>query len=680
MNQLYQSHSPYLQQHANNPVHWQLWTPETLSLAKAQDKPILLSIGYSTCHWCHVMAHESFEDQATADLMNQHFINIKLDREQRPDLDRVFQLAHQLMNQRGGGWPLTAFIDPRDLTPFFIGTYFPKTARFGLPSFVDILKRIAEVFANRRDDISAQNSSLRDALLAQSKIEPHAGQLDGAPINTAIQQLVQFCDPDNGGLGKAPKFPHPTQWQALLQLRAAIAGAAQQQVDELIHAALNGMQQGGLFDHLGGGFFRYCVDAEWQIPHFEKMLYDNAALLTLYSDAARLYSRHDYAATARLTADWLLREMQSSQGGFFSALDADSEHGEGDYYLWDAAAIQKALPKELSELALRAYGLDQPANFEDRWHLQRRASLNELAGATSIPLTAIPWQLEQARAQLLLARQTRVYPHRDDKQLLAWNALAVSAFIAAHRALNDDKYAQAAEQTLAFIECHLLNDGDLFASFSQGVAEFNACLEDYANYLNALLDSLQWRFSCARLNLAMKIAQRLLEQFQDAEQGGFFHTAHKAEKLLQRSRPFADEASASGNGMAALALQRLGLFLGDLNYVDSAEHTLRAAWAEINEIPYACATLLRALDDYLLPPEVIVVVGNTLALLPFRQRLQAYDAKTMVFYLDTSDDIPVRLIQKYPPPPKDAWAYRCKQGVCYAPISDVESLLNQSSV
>jgi uncharacterized protein YyaL (SSP411 family) len=434
------------------------------------------------------------------------------------------------------------------------------------------------------------------------------------------------------------------------------------------------MQNGGLFDHLGGGFFRYCVDAEWTIPHFEKMLYDNAALLALYSDAARLYARHDYANTARQTAEWLLREMQSAEGGFFTALDADSEHGEGDFYVWDHVTMQQALPADLSDLAQRAYGLDAPANFEGRWHLQRRVSFDALAAQTQVPAQFIPWQLEQVREQLFNARQQRTYPHRDDKQLCAWNALAASGFFAAFRALNDERYAHEADRALQFIADKLWRDQRLHASYSEGVAEFDATLDDYAHLLNALIDSLQWRFDHNRFNWAIAIAEQLLSRFADQENGGFYFTAADADHVLQRSRPFSDDATASGNGIAALALQRLGLFAGELRYLDSARDTLRASWSEISEIAYSCATLLRVLDDYLLPPDIIVVVGDTVAMLPFRRRLQAYDAKTLVFYLDRNDNIPAALQQKYPAPPKDAWAYRCKQGVCYAPVMDVEQL------
>ncbi|HET7675222.1 MAG TPA: thioredoxin domain-containing protein, partial [Gammaproteobacteria bacterium] len=416
-NQLIHETSPYLLQHAGNPVEWQPWGEAALARARAEDKPILVSIGYSACHWCHVMAHESFEDAETADLMNALFVNVKVDREERPDLDRVYQTAHQLLSRRAGGWPLTVFLAPDDLTPFFAGTYFPREPRHGLPDFKTVLTRIDEYYRTHRADIRGQAAALAEAL-ASMHPPAAAGEPDEEVLEKALQALAEQYDRRHGGFGGAPKFPRPSALQFLLETDDDAARE---------HAifTLARMADGGLFDQIGGGFCRYSVDAAWQIPHFEKMLYDNGALLGLYAQAYRLTGNERFAEVARLTADWVIEAMQSEEGGYFSSYDADSEGEEGKYYLWDAGQLRTLLTPDEYALAEARFGLDGTPNFEGRWHLNVHKSLAELAKDFEEPPQTVAEKLESIRTKLLKARAQRVPPARDDKILTAWNGLMI---------------------------------------------------------------------------------------------------------------------------------------------------------------------------------------------------------------------------------------------------------------
>jgi hypothetical protein len=405
--------SPYLKQHADNPVDWYPWKPETLRVAQAQDKPILLSIGYSACHWCHVMARESFEDADVADLMNRLFINIKVDREERPDLDQIYQAAHAVLTQRHGGWPLTMFLSP-DGTPFFGGTYFPKQGRYNLPSFPDVLKRVAAVYAEDRAHIEAHGKQLRGALaeglLAHGKSAP---LLHDAPLTLAVEQLTATCDPVHGGFGSAPKFPHAVELDFLLRYSRATASM---QTQTIVLHSLQQMARGGIYDQLGGGFCRYSVDEHWGIPHFEKMLYDNGLLLALYSDAWQTSGSQLFAQVVQQTADWVIREMQAPQGGYFSSLDADSEHEEGKFYVWQRDEVRSLLSDAEFSVAALHYGFDGAPNFEQHaWHMCDSMSLSEAAARLDLSLSQATERLASANRKLLAAREQRIRPGRDEK-------------------------------------------------------------------------------------------------------------------------------------------------------------------------------------------------------------------------------------------------------------------------
>ena len=616
-NRLAETTSPYLQQHADNPVAWWPWCQEALALARREDKPILLSIGYSACHWCHVMAHESFEDETTAKLMNRLFVNIKVDREERPDLDKIYQTAHQLLAQRSGGWPLTVFLTPDDLAPFFAGTYFPKQRRHGLLSFQELLIGVERAYREQPDAIREQNASLREAL---AQLDGPGSGLAGeplsdlTPLDQARRQLAGSFDKANGGFGRAPKFPHPTNLELLLRHYAATraAGSPDQPAREMALFTLERMVRGGLNDQLGGGFCRYSVDDHWMIPHFEKMLYDNGPLLTLCCDAWQLSGDAVFRDAAIGTADWVIAEMQSEEGGYFSALDADSEGEEGRFYVWDRDEIAALLSADELALITPLFGLDRAPNFEGHWHLHGYRTLAEVAAEQGRDPEAAATPLASAKAKLLAARAERVRPGRDEKVLTAWNALMIKGMLRAGRLLGREAYLASADRALAFIQDRLWRDGRLLATYKDGKAHLNAYLDDYAFLLDALLERLQTRFRPEDLDWAQALAEVLLSQFQDEANGGFYFTSADHEALLQRPKPMADESTPAGNGMAALGLQRLGHLLGEPRYLDAAARTLGAAAEAIRRLPYAHGTLLMALDEQLSPPEIIVIRGGTL--------------------------------------------------------------------
>ena len=560
--------SPYLLQHAHNPVDWYPWNEQALQRARDENKPILLSIGYSACHWCHVMAHESFEDEQTAALMNRYFINIKVDREERPDLDRIYQAAHQLLTQRPGGWPLTMVLTP-DQTPFVGGTYFPPKERYGLPGFRDILQRIHEFYTTNRDSIEEQNLSMLKAL--QQPAGQGTGQLNDAPLQRAQEELNTSFDKVHGGFGAAPKFPHVSNLLLLLRMPDSKA-------QEMALFSLRRMAEGGLLDQLGGGFYRYSVDERWEIPHFEKMLYDNGPLLQCYIEAWQLSGDEFFRQVAERTAGWVMREMQSAEGGYCASQDADTDGEEGGFYVWTQKECSSLLSGEEYAVASLHYGLDQPANFEGHWHLKISEPPKGVATALGYDLDKAQVLLDSAGKKLLAARNRRSILGRDDKVLVSWNGLMIKGMAYAGLQFGRQDLITSAEHAVDFIHNTLLRDGRLLASYKDGQAKYNGYLDDYAFLIDALLTLLQARWRDSDLHLASTLADALLEHFEDEGQGGFYFTADDHEQLIQRPKPFMDESMPSGNGVAASALLRLGHLTGDLHYLDAADKVLRAGW------------------------------------------------------------------------------------------------------
>ena len=697
-NRLAHETSPYLQQHAGNPVDWYAWGEEALQAARAQDKPILLSVGYSACHWCHVMAHESFEDAEVAALMNRHFINIKVDREERPDLDQIYQLAHQMMRQRSGGWPLTMFLTPAQ-KPFFGGTYFPKTPRYGLPGFADLLERVAQFYHSERAQIARQGEAILSGFerMQSARVAQHSG-FSAGPIDRAVENLAASFDACYGGFGAAPKFPHPTDLDLCLRrhdlsrMRQNAGGVqggagaidAAQQGDSLAMAihTLRRMALGGIYDQLGGGFCRYSVDAYWLIPHFEKMLYDNGPLLARYSDAWALTRDPLFAEVVEETAAWTMREMQSPAGGYYSSLDADSEHEEGKFYVWTPQQVRALLGDAEYAVCAPFYGLDQAANFEGgQWHLHVARGLDEIARTLGLTAQECGALLARSRAKLFAAREGRIRPGRDEKILTSWNALMITGMARAARVFGRPEWLASARAALDFIRGTLWREEEgpararLLATCKDGRAHLNAYLDDYAFLLAALIELMQTDFHGRDLAFAEALAESLLEQFYDPEPGGFFFTSHDHEKLIHRPKPGYDSATPSGNGVAALALQRLGHITGESRYLDAAERTLRLFYPALAQHPDGCASLLMVLEEAIEPPRVVVLRGPKVQLRQWRRVLdQTFLPATLILALAPgAADLPPLLAKPIVPAAVNAWV--CQGVTCLAPVDKLETLL-----
>jgi len=619
VNRLARESSPYLLQHAGNPVHWWPWCEEAFAQARQTGKPVLLSIGYSACHWCHVMAHESFEDEASAEVMNRLFVNIKVDREERPDLDRIYQLAHQALTQRAGGWPLTLFLDAQSRLPFFAGTYFPKAARHGLPPFVAILERVRDWVDNHPDDLSAQNAALADFLADSGRAPASASGIDSAsleaaPIDAALSSLESSFDAVWGGFGGAPKFPHSGEIGFLLDAAdRSDKPADAERWRRMALLSLRRMAEGGIHDQLGGGFCRYSVDARWEIPHFEKMLYDNALLLPQFARAAALSGEAIHRDAAEGIVDWLAREMRADDDGHFAALDADSDAGhghpeEGAFYVWTQEQLRSLLSDADFALAAARFGFDRPANFEaQHWNPLLAASTDHLANQLKQPDAEIAARLDDIRDTLLKARAQRPRPGLDNKRLTAWNALLASGLFRAAGWLRRPDWAERGQAILRFLYAKVWIDGRLHASHQGGVARFRGYLDDHAFVLESLLDSMTLHPQAQWLDWARALADDLLTRFEDRAEGGFFFTADDHETLIARLKPFTDEATPSGNAVAARALLRLGRLTGDTRYLDAAERTLTAASAQFNRHPQACTQMLATLREWLNPSAHVVI-------------------------------------------------------------------------
>ncbi len=675
--------SPYLAQHATNPVDWYPWGPEALERARRENRPILLSIGYSACHWCHVMAHESFEDPATAALMNELFVNVKVDREERPDIDRIYQTAHQMLTQRGGGWPLTMFLTPGDQQPFFGGTYFPPAPKYGMPSFRDILQRVADYFRTHPAEIAKQNAALTQAFAdMQPTPVDSADRLQAGPLKLARGVMARDFDRNAGGFGGSPKFPHPTYITFLLRQWRATAGSDEPDLQSLFMATLTltRMAEGGVYDQLGGGFCRYSVDAEWTIPHFEKMLYDNAQLLGAYAEAAVATGDPLFRTIALETAEWVLRDLRSPEGAFWSTLDADSEGHEGRFYVWTPDEVRSHLERQAYAVFAGRFGLDRDANFEGQWHLRASRPVDAIAAEQGLTAEAVNSHLQSARTTLLAVRNARVWPQRDEKLLTSWNGLMISGLAIAARALDREDLAVAATRAVDFLRSTLwqatASGMRLFAVHKDGRTRFPAYLDDHAFLLAGLMDLLETRWRSADLAFAIDLAEILLAHFEDREAGGFYFTADDHEALLHRPKAFQDDAVPSGNGVAALALGRLGALLGEPRYLDAAERVLKGAWSLIERYPQAHATLLMALEEYLEPVDMVIVRGDTAEVTQWLSEAnRLYSPRRLMFGIPTdAADLPEPLAAKRP---ADATvAYLCRGTTCSEPVRSLSAVIS----
>ncbi|MEO5658145.1 MAG: thioredoxin domain-containing protein, partial [Nitrospiria bacterium] len=605
-NRLIHETSPYLLQHAHNPVDWYPWGEEAFAKARAEGKPILLSIGYSACHWCHVMERESFENDSIAGLMNHSFVNIKVDREERPDLDQIYQSAFQVFNRRGGGWPLTIFLTPEG-KPFHAGTYFPPEDRHGMPGFPRVLETVATAYRDKADAL-AQTGDQAVAILEKIDAPEPPGAAPGREaVAHAVEMLTRFFEPMHGGFGSGPKFPG-TMALSLFVRQSRAAGDA----DALRRASftLHMMADGGIYDQLGGGFHRYSVDAQWLVPHFEKMLYDNALLIPLALDLFQATGDAAFARVARETAEYLLREMRHPEGGFYSTQDADSDGHEGTFFVWTPQEVEAVLGPDESRMFCRAYDVTPRGNFEGKNILRVVLREDALAAEFRLPVEEVRTRLAEAKRRLFATRERRVKPFRDEKILTGWNGLAVTAFARAAMVLDEPRYAEAAVRTVDFLARSLTRDGRLLRTWKDGRAKLNGYLDDYAFLADALVDVYHATGDSRHLDWAVRLVETILAQFWDDDGGrGFFMTSRDHETLVTRPVSGVDQSIPSGGSQAVFALLRLAAHTGRADYRERAERILALFGKTMEENPFGYANLLGALDLSLAGPTEIVIVG-----------------------------------------------------------------------
>ncbi|MBI2964088.1 MAG: thioredoxin domain-containing protein [Deltaproteobacteria bacterium] len=666
--------SPYLLQHAHNPVDWYPWGGEAFTAARRDGKPILLSIGYSACHWCHVMERESFEDAETARLMNELFVNVKVDREERPDLDEIYMSCVQMMTGHGG-WPMTVFLTAQG-EPFYGGTYFPPSDRHGLPGFRRVLRAVAEAYHGRPNEVRQTASRLLAALRRGDSSTASDGPLDGALVERAAERLSAAHDGRFGGLGRAPKFPNTIVFS--LFLRAFRRSGRKALLDVTTHT-LRKMAEGGIYDHLGGGFHRYSVDERWLVPHFEKMLYDNAQLARLYLDAYRASGDGFFLAVAEDILRYVSREMRSPDGGFYSTQDADSEGAEGKFFVWERSEVLRLLGEEDGEIFCRVYDVSDVGNFEGANILHLTLSDEQAARMFGREPAEIRDRLARGRRRLFEAREARVKPFRDEKILAAWNGWMISAYAQAHRDTAKAEYREIAERAARFVTEQLGPAERLLHGTKDGEAKVPAFLDDVAALGIAFLDLFETTFDAAHLDRAERLGRRLIDDFWDEGAGGFFFTGPAHERLIARTKPVHDGSVPSGNSMATELCLRLHAFTEDERYLDKGERALRLHLQGMQDDPFAHANLLAALDFHAGRPEEIVIVarGGASGARTLLDPLGRHYQPNQVLVCYDPQSPPARL----PPFARDKplvdsrpTAYVCHRNTCSPPLTDWPSL------
>jgi len=679
-NRLIHESSPYLRQHAHNPVDWYPWGREALDRARDENKPILLSVGYSACHWCHVMEHESFEDEPTANLMNEHFVNIKVDREERPDVDHIYMNAVQMLTGRGG-WPMTVFLTPEG-KPFYGGTYFPPQDRHGLPGFRKLLVAVARAYRDKPDEVQKTVTQLMAALAGVDAHQPSAEPPDASVVSSAAAALARAYDQTHGGLGQAPKFPNEAALDLFLR---AHRGGGEPRYLEMVTHTLRQMARGGIYDQIGGGFHRYSVDERWLVPHFEKMLYDNAQLVPLYLSAHQVTGDSFFAEVARDVLDYVAREMRSPEGGFYSTQDADSEGEEGKFFLWSAEEVRALLGDEIAEVACRYWDVSPEGNFEHRNILHVTLEVEQLANMFRRDLEETRRILDDARRALFQAREQRIKPGRDEKVLTAWNALMISAFAKAAEVLGDRRYRLIATDAVAFVESKLRHPNRpdrLLSTYKDGIAKLNGYLDDYAFFVAALLDVFETTQEQRYLDRAVALTDSLLAHFWDADAGGFFFTSDDHEALIVRSKPAFDGSIPSGNSVALRNLLRLHHYTENGDYLERAETMLRLFAGPMREQPFGFANMLCAVDFHAQQPQEIVVVAANGAAetdLLLRKLARVYTPNRTLRIVDPAraDRLPPLLQGKGTVEGKPT-VYVCRNRTCSAPATEwaeIEPLL-----
>ncbi|TFJ94274.1 thioredoxin domain-containing protein [Lentibacillus salicampi] len=613
-NHLIHEKSPYLQQHAYNPVNWYPWGDEAFEKAKQEDKPIFLSIGYSTCHWCHVFAHESFEDAEIASYLNDYYVAIKVDREERPDIDSVYMKVCQMMTGQGG-WPLSIFMTP-DKVPFYAGTYFPRNSKYGMPGFIDVITQLHQKYHQKPGHIAEVTKSVTDAL-DKTVTTKSEHRLSKAITDKGFKQLGKRFDSKYGGFGSAPKFPAP---QNLLYLLRYYHFTGKTAALKMVESTLQAMNRGGIYDHVGFGFARYSTDEQWLVPHFEKMLYDNALLLMAYTECYQITGNPLYKTISEQLITFVLREMHNSEGGFYSAIDADSEGVEGKYYVWDYDEIFNILGKEGGDLYTSVYGITPEGNFEGKNIPNLLDSdLESIAEDNDMTVNELHQQLDDARKQLLSAREKRAYPHVDDKILTSWNAMMIAALAKAGKVFNQPEYTRVAENSMTFLETNLIMNNRVMARYRDGEVNYNGYLDDYAFLLWAYAELYEATFSLAYLKQARALTNDMIDLFWDNKQGGFFFIGDDSEKLLSREKEIYDGALPSGNSVAAVMLAKMGYLTGDTAYLDKLEDMFHTFYDDISHVPAAGIHFIQSLLLTENPTKEVVMLGDAN---PFKTELQ----------------------------------------------------------
>jgi uncharacterized protein len=684
-NRLISESSPYLLQHAQNPVNWYPWGEESLEKAKRENKPIFLSIGYSACHWCHVMAHESFEDQETARLMNENFINIKVDREERPDIDDIYQRVCQLATGTGG-WPLSVFLTP-DQKPFYVGTYIPKDSRHGMPGFRAILTQLAEAYKAKKSEIESATTEFLGALERSAKdIQQKNGfTIDRSILDEAGVGLLHLSDTVYGGFGQAPKFPNPSNLTFLLRCYDI---SRISRYREFVLLTADRMASGGIYDHIGGGFARYSTDQRWFVPHFEKMLYDNALLVQVYSEAYQISGNEKYLEVVEKTLEYVKREMMSPKKGFYSAQDADSEGEEGRYYLWSKEEILASLGDETStEIFCEHYGVTQSGNYEGKNILSVRISLSELSQKYGRPPEIIKKIISTALSSLFKTREKREKPGLDDKIITAWNGLMISAFAKGYRVTGNKDYLEIAKSALEFIGSNLSRDHNrLYRTFKNGISKLNGYLDDYAFYVNALLDVFEIDSNPAYLETAVRYTDSVIQHFWDPVNQDFFFTSDDHEELIVRTKNFYDLAVPSGNSIAASNLLRLYYLTQRSDYLEKAEQIFKRGAKSAVENPFGFGQLLTAIYLYVKKPIEITLRKTKSAgegYLMMRWLNRQFIPNAIIVVLE-NHFLPSRL-QEYPffkvsnssIPSEAEYAVVCRDFTCSLPIFTLADLQKQ---
>ncbi len=678
-NRLIGEKSPYLLQHADNPVDWYPWGEEAFQKANKEDKPIFLSIGYATCHWCHVMAHESFEDEEVARLLNQHFVAIKVDREERPDIDKIYMHVCQSLTG-GGGWPLSVFMTP-ERKPFFAGTYFPKSSRLGMPGFMDVLEQVAAMWQKDRASILKSSEAITGAIQPASDSEKSPQPVSVETLKKGYTQLARVFDPGWGGFGASPKFPTPHNLTSLLRWHKR---SGDTEALEMVEVTLNAMRNGGIFDQIGFGFHRYSVDSKWLVPHFEKMLYDQALLSIAYLEAYQVTGKAEFAQVAREIFTYVLRDMTAPDGGFYSAEDADSEGKEGLFYVWTPQEVKKHLGEKTGDIFCRFYGIAEGGNFEEGLSIpHKRIPLQAFATRGGLGLQELETILEEARKKLFDVREKRIHPLKDDKVLTSWNGLMIAALAKGHQVLGDQAYADAARNAADFIAKNLkTHEGRLLRRYRHGDAAHAGYLDDYAFMVWGLVELYEATFDVSYLEETIALNQAMIDIFWDKEEGGLYFTGTGNEQLITRSKDLYDGALPSGNSVASLNFLRLSRMTGNIELEKRADELTRAFSKQIQEQPIAYTQMLNALEFMIGPSQEVVIVGergleSTQAMVNV-VRSKFLPNKVLLLHPDGSDGKRLVAISPFLKDMVSAGnqptVYVCEQYACQTPIRDVGKL------